>query len=121
MARNKSQMATVAFKVEADLAELLNQLPNRSEFIRKAITAQLGLTCPLCNGKAQVSGWTHESFTALLASLSMHPCSGCGDPQLVPADPGLLGPEQRMRLEQFHHGGPLYCEACYGNSSSGKT
>ena len=45
MARRKPpkppKTAVVAFKVENELAELLNQLPNKSAFIRKAIAAQL--------------------------------------------------------------------------------
>jgi hypothetical protein len=28
-------------------------------------------------------------------------------------DPGELSPEDRARLEQFFHGGPLYCDDCY--------
>jgi len=39
----------VAFKVEDDLADFLDALPNKSEFIRKAILAQFGMTCPLCS------------------------------------------------------------------------
>ena len=44
----------VAFKVEDDLAEFLDKLPNKSEFIRKAILAQFGMTCPLCAGAGVV-------------------------------------------------------------------
>ena len=44
----KSQI--VAFKVEDELADFLDKLPNKSEFIRKAIAAQLGVACPLCRG-----------------------------------------------------------------------
>ena len=29
------------------------------------------------------------------------------------ADPGALAREDRERLEQFFHGGPLYCDGCY--------
>ena len=49
MAR-KSQKAQkkqiVAFKVEDELAEFLDALPNKSEFIRKAILAQFGFARP---------------------------------------------------------------------------
>lgn len=48
----KSQI--VAFKVEEDLADFLDKLPNKSEFIRKAILAQFGMTCPLCTGSGVV-------------------------------------------------------------------
>src|SRR5215207_5661751 len=44
----KSQI--VAFKVDADLADFLDRLSNKSEFIRRAILAQFSMTCPLCTG-----------------------------------------------------------------------
>ena len=40
----------VAFKVDADLATILDALPNKSEFIRAAIEARLGQVCPTCQG-----------------------------------------------------------------------
>src|SRR4051812_43984122 len=50
----------VAFKVEEELADFLNKLPNKSAFIRKAIAAQMSTACPLCNGSGQVSRWAHD-------------------------------------------------------------
>ena len=41
MGRRQPKTAVVAFKVETELAELLNKLPNKSAFIRKAIAAQM--------------------------------------------------------------------------------
>jgi len=40
----------ISFKVDAALAEEIRQLPNRSDFIRKAILAAMENTCPLCQG-----------------------------------------------------------------------
>ena len=54
----------VAFKVEEELADLLNKLPNKSAFIRKAIAAQLGMACPLCNGKGVVPRGVHDHYAA---------------------------------------------------------
>ena len=48
----KSQI--VAFKVDEDLANFLDKLPNKSEFIRRAILAQFNMTCPLCTGSGVV-------------------------------------------------------------------
>ena len=42
--RKPAKTAVVAFKVESELAELLDKLPNKSAFIRNAIAAQLGAT-----------------------------------------------------------------------------
>ena len=40
----------VAFKVEPELAALLDAMPNKSEFIRNAVARQLSTACPLCRG-----------------------------------------------------------------------
>jgi len=40
-------------------------------------------------------------------------CDGCGHEMSLPRDPGDLSEEDRTRLEQFFHGGPLYCDGCY--------
>ena len=79
MARKAPKTAVVAFKVEKELAELLNKLPNKSAFIRKAIQAQLGMACPLCNGKGVVPRGLHDHYAPLLAQLRSRHCDGCGD------------------------------------------
>jgi hypothetical protein len=103
----------VAFKVEEELADLLNKLPNKSAFIRKAIEAQMGMACPLCNGKGVVPRGLHDHFAPLLPTLNSRHCDGCGDELPLPRDGGDLNAEDRSRLEQFFHGGPLYCDGCY--------
>ena len=113
MARNPPKTAVVAFKVEEELAEFLNKLPNKSAFIRKAIAAQLGMACPLCNGKGTVPRGVHDHYAPLLSKLNRRHCEGCGDVLPLPQEPGDLATEDRQRLEQFFHGGPLYCDGCY--------
>jgi hypothetical protein len=109
----KAKTATVAFKVEAELAELLDRLPNKSAFIRKAIAAQLGVACPLCKGSGTVPRGMHDHFAPLVAQFRARNCEGCGHELSLPLDPGDLDSESRARLEQFFHGGPLYCDGCY--------
>src|SRR5947209_19589834 len=104
--------AVVAFKVEPELAELLDKLLNKSAFIRKAIAAQLGVACPLCHGQGVVPRGVHDHFAPLLKQLDSRNCDGCGDSLHVPLEPGDLHDEDRARLEQFFLGGPLYCEPC---------
>jgi hypothetical protein len=103
----------VAFKVEEKLAEWLDKLPNKSAFIRKAILSQLGMACPLCNGTGVVPRGLHDNYAAVLSQLKSKQCDGCGDPLSLPREAGDLAPEDRARLEQFIHGGPLYCDGCY--------
>ena len=105
--------AVVAFKVEKELADFLNKLPNKSAFIRKAIAAQMSMACPLCHGSGQVSRWIHDHYAPLMAGLHSKACEGCGHDLELPKDPGDLSEEHHARLEQFFHGGPLYCDPCY--------
>jgi hypothetical protein len=113
MARKPQKTAVVAFKVEEELAQFLNSLPNKSAFIRKAIASQLSMACPLCNGTGVVPRGLHDHYLALLKQFNSRDCDGCGHELPLPRDAGDLAPEQRARLEQFFHGGPLYCDDCY--------
>ena len=45
----------ITFKVDKDLHEIIKKIPNRSEFIRRAITVALESTCPLCNGSGKLN------------------------------------------------------------------
>jgi hypothetical protein len=118
MSRKPPKTAVVAFKVEEDLAEFLNKLPNKSAFIRKAIAAQLGMACPLCNGKGVVPRGVHDHYAALLKDLNRAHCDGCGDDLPLPREQGDLTSEDQDRLEQFFHGGPLYCDGCYDKAAT---
>ncbi len=113
MSRKTPKTAVVAFKVEEELAEFLNQLPNKSAFIRKAIAAQMSIACPLCSGSGQVSRWLHDHYQAMLTSWRSQHCDGCGDTLSLPQDPGDLAAAELSRLDQFFKGGPLYCDPCY--------
>ena len=113
MPRKLAKAAVVAFKVEKELADLLNKLKNKSEFIRKSIIAQLGMACPLCNGKGVVPRGVHDYYAPLVSKLSQAHCDSCGNEMPLPRDPGDLAREDRSRLEQFLHGGPLLCDGCY--------
>src|SRR5260370_40731818 len=112
-ASRAAKTAVVAFKVEEDLADLLNKLPNKSAFIRQAIAAQLGVACPLCQGKGVVPRGVHDHFAPLLHKFSSRDCDSCGHTLNLPLDPVELDDETRGRLEQFFLGGPLYCDGWY--------
>src|SRR5205823_7158154 len=93
MIRKTAKPEVVAFKVEKELAELLNKLPNKSAFIRKAIAAQMGMACPLCNGKGVIARGLHDYYAPLLSQMNSAHCDGCGDEMPLPRDPGDLSPE----------------------------
>jgi hypothetical protein len=119
MTRRKApKTQVVAFKVEEELAEFLNKLPNKSAFIRKAIVAQLGMACPLCTGTGIVPPGVHDHFAPVLAKNNIRKCDGCGSKQTLPADLASLPDDARKRMQQFFHGGPLYCADCYTQAPS---
>jgi hypothetical protein len=114
MARKASAKSKiVAFKVEEELAEFLDGLPNKSDFIRKAILAQFGMTCPLCTGSGVTPRGVHDHFKPVIAGHNKRPCEKCKSPVEVPLSADGVPAADRKRMEQFLHGGPLYCQACY--------
>ena len=112
----KSQI--VAFKVEEELAEFLDKLPNKSEFIRRAILAQFGMTCPLCTGSGVVPRGIHDHFKAVIAAENRRPCEKCKAEVAIPLTADGVPAADRKRIEQFLHGGPLYCSKCYPSVTS---
>jgi hypothetical protein len=107
----KSQI--VAFKVEDDLAQFLDALPNKSEFIRRAILAQFSMTCPLCSGTGVVEKGIHDHYAPLITGHNTRPCEKCKSAVPFPRTADAATPQDRDRIEQFLHGGPLYCAKCY--------
>ena len=74
MSRRTPKTAVVAFKVEEELAEFLNKLPNKSAFIRKAIVAQLSMACPVCRGTGVLPKGLHDHYAALLPKFNSRSC-----------------------------------------------
>ena len=112
----KSQI--VAFKVEPELADFLDKLPNKSEFIRKAILAQFGMTCPLCTGSGVVPRGVHDHYRPIIATHDHRPCEKCKSNVAFPLSVEGLAGLEKQRVEQFLHGGPLYCAKCYPTVTS---
>src|SRR5262245_66163060 len=92
MTRKSMKTEVVAFKVEEELAEFLNQLPNKSAFIRKAIAAQMSTACPLCHGSGQVSRGVHDRYEPLIKAWKTRKCQGCGGNYSHPTEPADLSP-----------------------------
>ena len=114
MARKTSAKSKiVAFKVEEELAEFLNELPNKSDFIRKAILAQFGMTCPLCAGSGVTPRGVHDHYKPVIAGQNRRPCEKCKQGVEVPLSADGVPAADRKRMEQFLHGGPLYCAKCF--------
>jgi hypothetical protein len=67
----------VTFKVDASLAEAIDRLPNRSDFIRKAVLAALTNTCPLCQGTGVLTPEQREHWDAFTRSHRVERCDDC--------------------------------------------
>jgi hypothetical protein len=117
MARKPANKTTkseiVAFKVEEELAKFLNNLPNKSDFIRKAILAQFGMTCPLCTGTGVVPRGIHDHYKPVLTERNERACEKCKNAVTVYLTADAAPAADRKRYEQFLHGGPLYCAKCF--------
>lgn len=44
----------VTFRVEAELANALRELPNQTKFVEDALRNALGETCPVCHGEGTI-------------------------------------------------------------------
>lgn len=117
-AQRTQKKQIVAFKVEDELARFLDSLPNKSEFIRRAILAQFNMTCPLCAGSGVVEAGIHEHFRSVIEANLSRPCENCKTAVSFPLHLEAVPPADRDRIGQFFHGGPLYCSKCYPNVPS---
>ncbi|MDR3088615.1 MAG: hypothetical protein LBU39_02220 [Desulfobulbaceae bacterium] len=70
----------MTFKASGRLAEMLERLPNKSEFIRHAVEAALAGACPLCGGSGLLS---EEQRRHLRRFLEHHPLEKCDECQAV--------------------------------------
>ena len=109
----KAKSTIVAFKVEDELAEFLDNLPNKSEFIRKAILAQFGMTCPLCVGSGVVPRGVHDHYKPIIDGHNKRACEKCKTAVEIPLSADGIPAAESKRVEQFLRGGPLYCAKCY--------
>lgn len=67
----------VTFKAGGRLAEALERLPNKSEFIRRAVESALSGTCPLCAGSGHLSSEQQRHLHKFLTSHPLEKCDQC--------------------------------------------
>ena len=68
---------TITFKVDEELGQLIQRLPNKSEFIRQALMAAMDNTCPLCLGTGQLSPAQKRHWTEFAAHHEVEECGEC--------------------------------------------
>jgi len=75
MAKMKEQVFT--FKTDRELAEKLLTMPNRSEFIRRALTAAFDQCCPLCQGAGKLTPDQQKHWRHFLSCHLLEQCEKC--------------------------------------------
>ena len=72
---NKQEIIT--FKVDEQLGEIIKRLPNRSDFIRKAVLHALDNACPLCQGSGILTPSQKKHWESFLESHEISHCEEC--------------------------------------------
>ena len=90
--RTRKKQSIITFKADAALAEALQAVPNKSEFIRNAILTALENGCPLCQGTGILTPEQQRHWAHFIASHSLEKCDECQAVHLVcDAAPGAHG------------------------------
>lgn len=79
----KKKQEIVTFKVDQNLLEAMEGIPNRSSFIREAILAALDSVCPLCKGTGILSPTQHKHWTDFGVNHKVSKCEKCGEMHLI--------------------------------------
>jgi len=94
---NPNQTQTVvSFRVDQHLAEILNNLPDKSGFIREAILQRFYTTCPFCQGKGVLPQLICDWLQARVPQVASVECTCCHytyPKELVAPELEASGPE----------------------------
>ena len=96
---NHRKQDVISFKVDAELREALDRVPNRSEFIRSAIRAALKGECPLCRGTGMLTAEERRHWDAFIRHHAVRTCENCHAVHLV----CLEGDESDSRIHAERH------------------
>ena len=79
----KRKQEIITFKVDEDLLKVIKDIPNRSDFIRKAIIEALGSVCPLCNGSGMLNMDQKRHWDDFAIDHFLKRCDDCHESFLV--------------------------------------
>lgn len=116
MPRGPKKPVVLAIKVPEDLAEFLDRLPNKSEFVRQAILAQMQMACPLCDGLGFVARGIGDHYRPVLDRHQTKECGHCLASEVIQFELSSVPVDDRPRWEQFFQGGPYFCAACFADT-----
>lgn len=83
MATHSGKQQIITFKAEDALVEAMQDIPNRSEFIRSAILAALDGACPLCHGTGVLNANQQRHWQEFSRTHQVQPCEDCDEGRLV--------------------------------------
>ena len=83
MARRKQKTEIVTFKADESLLTAMEGIPNRSEFIRDAVSAALKSVCPLCSGTGILSPSQKTHWETFAADHGLVECEECHEQHLI--------------------------------------
>lgn len=72
-----AKQEVITFKVDESLAEIIRQIPNRSDFIRRAILSSLDNLCPLCQGAGILTPQQKRHWSEFSQHHSVERCEEC--------------------------------------------
>ena len=85
--RGRKKEEIITFKVDERLSEAMEGMPNRSDFIRKAILSALNNLCPLCHGTGVLSPDQRQHWREFSANHRVTECQECHAFHLVCENP----------------------------------
>lgn len=108
VANRQGRTRNVGFKIDEETAAFLDSLPNRSEYVRRAILQYLSRVCPLCDGAGAVPIGVHDHYAGRVDEHRTVHCVGCGMAERMPAADEPVSRAWRA----FFRDGVLRCDGC---------
>ncbi len=73
----KKKERIFTFKTDDKMADNLDDIPNKSEFIRKAVQTALEQNCPLCSGTGTLTQQQQKHLEEFFTFHSLQECDEC--------------------------------------------
>jgi hypothetical protein len=104
--------------VEKEVADAINRLPNKSEFVRLALLHYLNVTCPGCLGRGVVPKGIAIALKRKVQDFQQRQqCIDCRKDVVLPVSfdqiPTDPEDEDHARMRQWLESGVPYCSTCY--------
>jgi hypothetical protein len=100
---NEKKSAVITFKAEGKMLEALNNIPNRSEFIRAALLNALSETCPLCGGAGFLNVKQRQHWEDFTRQHTVRHCRKCDALTFECRESTQNKMENRKCKEHSHH------------------